>query len=95
MNVSFPTEPWQAAREARTKKVVDTKASKGRRLRYTVHEKLQDSMPRDDRTTWNTRQCDELFASILGRKIQLQDAENDGDMETRNTSEGLRLFAST
>ena len=95
MNVSFPTEPWQAAREARTKKVVDTKASKGRRLRYTVHEKLQDSMPRDDRTTWNTRQCDELFASILGRKIQLQEAENEGDIEMQNASEGLRLFAST
>jgi protein AATF/BFR2 len=90
LNVSFATQPWQAAREAKTKKAVDTKASKGRRLRYTVHENLQDTMPRDDRTTWTERQCDELFASILGRKIQLQD---EGDTELEDGAAGLRLFA--
>lgn len=91
LNVSFATQPWQAAREAKTKKAVDTKASKGRRLRYTVHENLQDTMPRDDRTTWTERQCDELFASILGRKIQLQD--DNGDSEVEDGTTGLRLFA--
>ena len=90
LNVSLATQPWQAAREAKTKKAVDTKASKGRRLRYTVHENLQDTMPRDDRTTWTERQCDELFASILGRKIQLQD---DGNFELEDGTAGLRLFA--
>jgi protein AATF/BFR2 len=90
MNVNFPTQPWQAAREAKTKKQVDTKASKGRRLRYTVHEKIQDLMPREDRTTWNERQTDELFASLLGRKIELQDVQNDEDIET--DMKEFRLF---
>jgi protein AATF/BFR2 len=92
LNVSFPSQPWQAAREAKTKKVVDTKASKGRRLRYTVHEKLQDSMAREDRTKWTTRQCDELFASILGRKIELRDKEDDVELMDQDTTEGIRLF---
>jgi protein AATF/BFR2 len=93
LNVSFPSQPWQAAREAKTKKVVDTKASKGRRLRYTVHEKLQDSMAREDRTKWTTRQCDELFASILGRKIELRDKEDNDESMDQDTTEGIRLFA--
>jgi protein AATF/BFR2 len=91
LGVSLAAQPWQAAREARTRKAVNARASKGRRLRYTVHERLQDTMPRDDRTTWTERQCDELFASILGRKIQLRDDE--GDYEPEDGTAGLRLFA--
>ena len=49
---------------------LDTKASKGRKMRYTVHEKLQNFMPQEDRGTWGERQVDELFGGLLGRKIQ-------------------------
>jgi protein AATF/BFR2 len=99
LNINFPVEPWQAAREAKTKKAVDTKASKGRKLKYTVHEKLQNFMAPDDRTSWGERQCDELFGSLFGRKIGLGeldeddiDSEEAGDVEDAGF-EGLKLFA--
>ncbi|KAF1347366.1 TRAUB-domain-containing protein, partial [Lizonia empirigonia] len=63
--------PWQVAREARTKKVVDTKASKGRRLRYTVQEKLQNFMAPEERGEWGERQRDELFGSLFGQRVRL------------------------
>jgi protein AATF/BFR2 len=91
LNVSFPVQPWQAAREAKTKKAVDTNASKGRKLRYTVHDKLQNYMAPEDRTTWGERQCDELFGSLLGRKMELEEVyESEEEQDTR--TEGLRLF---
>ncbi|KAF8323481.1 apoptosis-antagonizing transcription factor [Cantharellus anzutake] len=50
------------------KKIVDTKASKGRKLRYQVHEKLQNFMvPVQPRGLWHEEQIDELFGSLLGR----------------------------
>ncbi|KAI4523943.1 TRAUB-domain-containing protein [Schizophyllum commune Loenen D] len=56
----------QKARKARKK--VDTKASKGRKIRYDVHEKLQNFMvPIPAYGGWHEEQVDELFASLLGR----------------------------
>ncbi|KAF2729427.1 TRAUB-domain-containing protein [Polyplosphaeria fusca] len=87
--------PWQVAREAKTKKVVDTKASKGRRLRYTVHEKLQNFMAPEDRGTWAEMQRDELFSSLFGRRLELgEDAESEEDGEEDREAEGLMLFRS-
>lgn len=37
---SVPTVRWAAIKEAKTRKTVDRRASKGRKMRYTVHEKL-------------------------------------------------------
>lgn len=58
----------QKARKAKRKKTVDTKASKGRKLRYHVHEKLQNFMVPipAQRGAWHEEQIDELFASLLG-----------------------------
>ncbi|KZF21014.1 TRAUB-domain-containing protein [Xylona heveae TC161] len=83
---SLPAQ-WEAARSAKTKRNVDTKASKGRKLRYTVHEKLQDFMVPEDRGTWEDRQIDELFGSLLGKQMELN--EDEGDEE-----EALMLFRS-
>lgn len=99
LNINFPTEPWQAAREAKTKKAVDTKASKGRKMKYTVHEKLQNFMAPEDRTSWGERQCDELFGSLFGRRIglgELDEDDVDGDEVGKVEDAGfeaLRLFA--
>jgi protein AATF/BFR2 len=89
--------PWQVARDAKTKKVVDTKASKGRRLRYTVQEKLQNFMAPEERGEWGDRQRDELFSSLFGQRLGLgehddvQSEEEDGaDAEEA----GLMLFRS-
>ncbi|QRV73846.1 TRAUB-domain-containing protein [Ceratobasidium sp. AG-Ba] len=53
----------------KAKRVVDTKASKGRKLRYEVHEKLQNFMVPLSTGTWHEEQIDELFANLLGRGI--------------------------
>lgn len=76
---------------------LDTKASKGRKMRYTVHEKLRDFMICEDRGTWGEKQVTELFGNLLGRKIAgLNEGEEDEDMDTdiegRREEEGLMLF---
>ena len=91
------TAQW-AVKEAKMRKVVDTKASKGRKLRYTVHEKLQNFMAPEDRTGWEQEAIDRLFGTLLGQKMTLgEDAmEVDGEDGEDITPEeaGLRLFRS-
>lgn len=78
-------------REAKTKKHVDTKASKGRKLRYTVHEKLQNFMAPEDRRQWGERQADELFGSLFGRTLGLgEEADGDEDEEMREPDDGVQ-----
>lgn len=77
---------------------VDTKASKGRKMRYTVHEKLRDFMVRDDRTTWGEKQVTELFGGLLGVRTagedMLMQEDEDDDDEVKREEEGLMLFRS-
>ncbi|KAF9729639.1 hypothetical protein PMIN06_003246 [Paraphaeosphaeria minitans] len=92
--------PWQVAREAKTRKVVDTKASKGRRLRYTVHEKLQNFMAAEQRGLWGERQRDELFTSLFGQRLALGEhdevvSEDEDAVDAADAAEqGLMLFRS-
>lgn len=86
----------QAAKRMRRANV-DTKASKGRKMRYTVHEKLRDFMVREDRGTWGERRVEDLFGSLLGRqrKVELRegsDEEDRDDADERREEEGLMLF---
>ncbi|OAP54715.1 hypothetical protein AYL99_11163 [Fonsecaea erecta] len=83
-------------------KRVDTKASKGRKVRYTVHEKLENFMAPEDRTTWSGPARAEFFGSLLGRTGALDEQEKvrgdsegtDGIDVDDDTGEGdaLRLF---
>ena len=82
-------------REAKMRKDVDTKASKGRKLRYTVHEKLQNFMAPEDRSTWGERQTDELFGSLFGQTLGLgeereENARSDDDVNADEA--GLMMF---
>ncbi|KNG44521.1 traub transciption factor family protein [Stemphylium lycopersici] len=89
--------PWQVAREAKTKKVVDTKASKGRRLRYTVQEKLQNFMAPEERGGWGDRQRDELFSSLFGQRLELgehDEVESEAEDGVDAEEAGLMLFRS-
>lgn len=80
-------EPTQ---RKKTKKVVDTKASKGRKLGYEVHEKLQNFMvPAPPRGGWHDEQIDELFASLMG-KGSSQGEEAPGTAVV--ASDALRVF---
>ena len=75
------------------RKKVDTKASKGRKMRYTVHEKLQNFMAREDRCTWGERQVVEFFGGLLGNRSRLGEGKVDESEEDEDVGEkGLRLF---
>ncbi|KAI0641861.1 TRAUB-domain-containing protein [Trametes meyenii] len=63
-------QQWQVQqreRKAKRKKAVDTKASKGRKLRYEVHAKLQNFMVPVPVVVgeWHEEQIDGLFSSLL------------------------------
>ncbi|KAL7924920.1 TRAUB domain-containing protein [Trichoderma austrokoningii] len=83
-----------ANKEAKTRKVVDRKASKGRKLRFTVHEKLQNFMAPEDRRAWEQGAIDRFFGTLFGQKMELNEEESEDDeMETLyKQDEGLRLF---
>ncbi|KAL2012435.1 hypothetical protein VTN00DRAFT_5153 [Thermoascus crustaceus] len=97
--------PVTGMRKDKVKRAVDTKASKGRKMRYNVHEKLQNFMAPEDRGTWTSRAREEFFASLLGKTASGmlgEDSEeengvkgNAGDDSDEDAEEGgLRLFRS-
>lgn len=48
------------------KKTVDTRASKGRKIRYVVHNKLVSFMAPNTSSNWDDEQKNELFKSLFG-----------------------------
>lgn len=95
VSLSLPTG-FQMRREAKTKKNIDTKASKGRKMRYTVHEKLQNFMAPEERGTWAERAADELFGSLFGARMGLgeDDEEEREEVEDEGEEAGLMMFRS-
>ncbi|CAG8681804.1 1399_t:CDS:2 [Cetraspora pellucida] len=91
---------WATLKQTKQKKKnVDTKASKGRRVRYHVHEKLQNFMVPIPSGTWHDDMIDELYSSLLGNKHEELDTdESDGKESNDHTVEagldGLRIFGS-
>ncbi|KAL4927023.1 AATF family protein [Aspergillus undulatus] len=93
-------------RKDKVKRDVDTRASKGRKMRFDVHEKLQNFMAPEDRGSWTGRAREEFFASLLGRSaagLLGEDSEDevdrvngaDGESGSEDEGEGgLRLFRS-
>ncbi|KAG0634487.1 apoptosis antagonizing transcription factor-domain-containing protein [Tuber brumale] len=82
---------WTTAlRDAKVKKAVDTKASKGRKLKYQVQEKLQNFMAPIANNSWNEHQIDELFGSLLGQRVRVDEDSENEEVEL----DGLKLFKS-
>lgn len=108
LHLQIPTRlsinPVSGMRKDKVKRVVDAKASKGRKMRYTVHEKLQNFMAAEERGSWSDRAREELFASLLGNSASVMLGEDEEDEEElRDGAEvededleagGLRLFRS-
>ncbi|KAG2141350.1 TRAUB-domain-containing protein [Suillus clintonianus] len=97
------SEDWmEVQKQKKAKKHVDTKASKGRKLRYEVHEKIQNFMvPVITQGSWHEEQIDELFASLLGKgfenSMQGADVGMDEDISMREQIDaalksGFRVF---
>lgn len=68
---------WAARKNEQKKKkrAVNTKASKGRQLRFNVHEKLQNFMAPIPTGGWHDEMVNELFSSLLGQKLDESLAE--------------------
>ncbi|KAK2154860.1 hypothetical protein LSH36_255g00042 [Paralvinella palmiformis] len=62
------TRQWLEIQKLRNKKkkVVDTKASKGRKIRYDVHKKLVNFMAPYDNQKWTDEAKDESFPVLVG-----------------------------
>ena len=86
---------WAAVKESKTRKKVDTKASKGRRMKYTVHEKLQNFMAPEDRNLWEPEAVDRFFGTLLGRRMDLGEEDETDDVNNPPLEEeALMLFRS-
>lgn len=101
LHLQIPTNPTSGMRKDKVRKDVDTKASKGRKMRYNVHEKLQNFMAPEDRNTWSDRARDEFFASLLGKTASGLLGEDEDEQMNGATSDeedleegGLKLFRS-
>jgi protein AATF/BFR2 len=93
--------PIEGGRQIKKKNVKDTRGSKGRKLRYHEHEKIQNFMAPVSSGTWHEDQIEynpcmtnvsELFASLLGRRIRVNEVEVEEPTETMDLNDGLRIF---
>lgn len=94
---------WTATK-AKVKRTMDTKASKGRRLRYHVQDKVQNFAAPRPVFTWEDDQIDELFAGLFGQKVNFNEDEEVEQGEEQKTvkaaaveeviipDDGLRIF---
>ncbi|PYH49268.1 AATF family protein [Aspergillus saccharolyticus JOP 1030-1] len=91
--------PVTGMRKDKVKRDVDTRASKGRKMKFEVHEKLQNFMAPEDRGSWTRHAREEFFASLLGNTAsgllrEEDESENEGaeDSDVDREEGGLRLF---
>ncbi|KAK3181974.1 rRNA-processing protein bfr2 [Lecanicillium sp. MT-2017a] len=88
---AVPSVVLTASRDNKQRKNVDRKASKGRKMRFTVHEKLQNFMAPEDRRSWEQATIDRFFSTLFGRKMELDEEESDDDMKDVADS-GFKMF---
>ncbi|KAI1641722.1 TRAUB-domain-containing protein [Daldinia loculata] len=89
---------FAAVKEAKAKRHVDTKASKGRKMRFNVHDKLQNFMAPEDRRSWEQNAIDRFFGTLFGQKLVLNEDEDDKEASDEEmggapiNDGGIRLF---
>ncbi|PYI02903.1 TRAUB-domain-containing protein [Aspergillus sclerotiicarbonarius CBS 121057] len=107
LHIQLPTRggaavhPVTGMRKDKVKRDVDTRASKGRKMRFDVHEKLQNFMAPEERGSWTKNAREEFFASLLGKTASglLREEDGDEEMSGEESEEdreegGLKLFRS-
>ena len=65
--------------QKKKKKVVDTRASKGRKVRYQVMDKIQNFMAAEPRGDWHDEMKEELFSSLFGASGSAEKSIDLGD----------------
>lgn len=71
---------------------LDPKASKGRKIRYHVHEKLLSFMPPVPTNTWEKEQIDELFRGLLGGNAEMEEERPTSTLEDVEVGQQIRIF---
>ncbi|CAG4987052.1 unnamed protein product [Colias eurytheme] len=63
---------WIALQQMRSKmkRKVDTKATKGRKIKYVVHNPLVSYMAPEKSTKWNEESANELYSSLFGKLFE-------------------------
>lgn len=63
---------WIALQQMRSKmkRKVDTKATKGRRIKYVVHSKLVNYMAPEKSLLWTDESTNELYSSLFGKLFE-------------------------
>lgn len=63
---------WIALQQMRSKmkRKVDTKATKGRKIKYVVHKQLVNYMAPEKCTTWTDDSTNELYSSLFGKMFE-------------------------
>lgn len=64
------------AQRKKNKKVVDTRASKGRKIRFDTHEKLENYMAPAPLGDWHDEMSEELFGSLFGLSITASNVDD-------------------
>lgn len=84
-----------AQKAQKFKNNVDTKASKGRKLRFHVQEQIANFDAPSNGLKWDDNQMDEFFASLLGQKVNMNEVDEDEDDEDELVAggdDGIKLF---
>ncbi|KAJ3080561.1 hypothetical protein HK102_002967 [Quaeritorhiza haematococci] len=91
----------QQEQKKKRKANVDTKASKGRKIRYHVLEKLQNFMAPQPAGTWHEEMAEELFKGLFGvfsgdaaaAESSVADGKEGGDANgIKPTMDGFKIF---
>lgn len=82
-----------ALKHRKRKRAVDVRASKGRRIRYEVMDKVQNFMPPVPRTRWADDQISRFFTSLAGSDGAPEEAVANGEPEPETpVADGFRVF---
>lgn len=70
------------------KKNIDTKASKGRKLNFSIQDPIAHfETPINNGYRWSDEQIDEFFAGLLGQKIDFNEGEEDNEDDDEEIEE--------
>ncbi|CCF58288.1 hypothetical protein KAFR_0E01340 [Kazachstania africana CBS 2517] len=80
-----------ASKNNKLKKNIDTKASKGRKLNYSIQESIANfETPINGGYKWDDQQIDEFFAGLLGQKINFNEDESEVESEVDVEGEAIK-----
>ncbi|AAS50302.1 AAL064Wp [Eremothecium gossypii ATCC 10895] len=86
----------KARSQNKLKKNVDTKASKGRKLNYSVQEPIANyEAPINGGFKWSDEQIDEFFAGLLGQRVNFDERETSEAKDNEEEAiehDDLRIF---